>query len=329
MRFKLKCPCKLCFSKGGDCRRKCLDFPCQKCSVQCKIHSIELERNFEYDKHAFTIKTDEKDCVKFVVKHAGLPLECKECTDDLRDHRTFHRVIHPRCKLCLQLTRLAGIGKVRTFAEFKGACNESMKMSALTCSTCSKVFYDKHNRQRHENLVHSLDGKYACDQCERKFANPSDLNYHLGAKHTVNPETIDCGECGKTFKNDKTLRLHIMYKHTKVNKYECDQCDAKFTRKDNLRRHQREDHSKLKINWNMLQLRQDPQFQCDKCEKGFKRKHTLAIHKKLMHSVIGSSEVGNMCCFCAKTFATKSSCTRHQNRIFTRIFFFLTHSTEA
>ena len=31
-------------------------------------------------------------------------------------------------------------------------------MSAMTCSACSKVFYDKHNRRRHESLIHSLDG---------------------------------------------------------------------------------------------------------------------------------------------------------------------------
>ena len=99
-------------------------------------------------------------------------------------------------------------------------------MSALTCSTCSKVFYDKHNRERHEGLIDSLDGKYCCDQCTIKFANPGNLEYHLGAKHKTNPETkLDCGECGK---NDETLRLHMIYMHLKVNKYECDKCDAKL-----------------------------------------------------------------------------------------------------
>ena len=33
------------------------------------------------------------------------------------DHRTFHKVIHPLCKL-------AGVGKVKTFSEFISASNE-------------------------------------------------------------------------------------------------------------------------------------------------------------------------------------------------------------
>ena len=53
----------------------------------------------------------------------------------------------------------------------------------------------------HESLIHSLDGKYCCGQCTRKFANPSDLEYHFGAKNITSPETkVDCGECVKTFK---------------------------------------------------------------------------------------------------------------------------------
>ena len=294
MRCELKCPCKLCLCKREDCRRKCLDFPCKKCAMQCKIHRIELNRNFDFDRHAFTVKTDCKGRDKFVVKHAGMPLDCEECSNDLLDHRTFHRVIHPRCKLCLQIKVLAGIGKVRTFADFKRASNENKKMSDLTCSTCSKTFYDKHNRQRHESLVHSLDGKYGCDQCERKFANPSDLEYHFEAKHRINPEPkLDCGECGKTYKNGKTLRLHMMYMHSEVKKHECDKCDTKFTRKDSLRRHQREHHSKLSVNWNMIQLREDALFKCDKCEKAFKRKNALSIHEKLNHAEQGTSNERN------------------------------------
>ena len=78
----------------------------------------------------------------------------------------------------------------------------------------------------------------------------------MDAKNRTTPETkADCEECGKTFLNDETLRLHMIYMHLKANKYECDKCDAKFTRKYNLRRHQGEYHSDLKLNWNMVQLR--------------------------------------------------------------------------
>ena len=112
-----------------------------------------------------------------------------------------------------------------------------------------------------------------------------------------------------------------MYMHSEVNKHECDKCNAKFVRKDNLTRHQAENHSKLKLNWNMIQFREDPLFQCDKCEKGFKRKHTLSIHKKLKHMELGSTEVRNVCCFCTKEFATKSNCTRHQKQCEAKVVF--------
>ena len=139
-------------------------------------------------------------------------------------------------------------------------------MSALTCSTYSKVFYDKHSRQRHESLVHRLDGRYGCDQCGRKFANPGDLEYHLGAKHRKTKEKrVDCEECGKTFKNNDTLRLHRMYMHSEVNKHECDKCNSKFARKDNLTRHKAENHTKLKLNWTTGRLKKNTPLWSCKC----------------------------------------------------------------
>ena len=113
----------------------------------------------------------------------------------------------------------------------------------------------------------------------------------------------------------------MMYMHSEVKKHECDKCDTKFTRKDSLKRHQREHHSKLSVNWNMIQLREDALFKCDKCEKAFKRKNALSIHEKLNHSEQGTSNERNVCCFCGKEFATKSNCTRHQKQCETKVAF--------
>ena len=36
--------------------------------------------------------------IKFVVKHADIPLTCDDCSKDLIDHQTYHKIFYTRCK---------------------------------------------------------------------------------------------------------------------------------------------------------------------------------------------------------------------------------------
>ena len=316
MHCRVKCPCKICFSKRTDCRRECGGFQCPKCTLQCPRHKVQMDRKFDQERHAFTLKGDKKDCAKFRVKHAGIPIDCIECVEDLKDHRTFHKVIHLHCKFCFQMKVLFAIGEALTFAEYVSARIALKKKSIYTCSTCGKIFYDKFNRKRHELTIHENLGKFECNNCSKKFANLADLQYHKESHHSEKPSKVECDMCGKCFKNNLSLQKHKSNFHVSSNDHKCDNCNASFTLKDNLMRHRREDHSKLMIDWNQIHFREELMFKCNICEKYFKRKHNLKVHQQTVHQDIETYDPIEeySCMFCSKQYSSKSNCTRHQKK---------------
>ena len=116
---RVGCSCKICRNKKPDCRRRCREFPCQDCTDQCKIHSLKLDRSFEFKKHEFTLKSNGRDTVKFAIIHAGIFKDCVQCQDDLTDHRNLHRIIHMRCKFCKQIQLPFASEKILTLHELQ------------------------------------------------------------------------------------------------------------------------------------------------------------------------------------------------------------------
>ena len=90
MHCRVKCPCKICFSKRTDCRRECGGFQCPKCTLQCPRHKVQMDRKFDQERHAFTLKGDKKDSAKFRVRRAGIPIDCIECVGFICNWRGSH-----------------------------------------------------------------------------------------------------------------------------------------------------------------------------------------------------------------------------------------------
>ena len=302
----IKCTCKICSSDRQDCRRKCSFRPCSVCTLQCPRHKIELDRKFEQEIHAFTLKVDEKDTLKFVVKHAGIPTDCIDCADDLRDHQIFHKIFHVFCKFCRQLLIPFSLGNITKIEDFVGANNKAMKQSLLTCKECNKIFNDNYSRKRHESTVHENHGKFDCSMCDRKFANINEMEYHMKAKHTITNDVLMCQECDQTFKNEMTLKRHISSKHSGVaQEFACEYCDAVFSRRDSLTRHHKERHWDHKVNWNHVQFGEDLMLKCDMCNKLFKRNENLKVHKQMVHKEDFKQGEQHTCLFCFKNFSNK------------------------
>jgi hypothetical protein len=312
----IKCACKLCSSKRNDCRRKCGYSPCKVCILQCPRHKVELERTFNHKEHAFTVKVDVRGTIKFLVKHAGIPKECEECSDDLKDHRVYHKVFHGFCKYCRQLMIPFNYRDVRSYRQYVDARKSVLRDYGRTCAFCNKVFYDTYNRQKHEVTIHEGAGKFSCDECARRFANINDLQYHKRAQHSGQDIRVECDQCDQYFKNESTMKLHKLRKHsTAPQEFTCNKCDSVFTARKNLIRHEKEQHWMHKVNWEHVQFPEDELlFKCEICAKSFKRKLNLVTHKQLVHNDDNQGSRQHTCELCCKVFSTKSNCKRHQKQ---------------
>ena len=319
MKCSLLCPCKICTNKLDNCRRKCSDFPCLSCTEQCSQHKIDIDRKYDVTKHAYTLKVDTKDKIKFTVLHAGIPKQCVECENDLTDHRVYHKVFHTRCKYCRQLLVPLVSEKILTIKDYVTAKEAKLAKSRYTCETCHKLFYDYFSRTRHEELVHGWRNgrniKYKCDECTMKFSNSGNLMYHKLSQHNKDQSEVTCKVCDKTFKNHVTLSKHNLNTHVQPKQHSCDQCDAKFSLKWSLLRHKKDLHWDFKVDWKYIQFAEELRHQCDICEKLFKRKDNLTVHKQTVHKSENNQNVPKFICeFCSKEFANKFNCSRHQKR---------------
>ena len=73
--------------------------------------------------------------------------------------------------------------------------------------------------------------------------------------------------------------------HQATLNFECEKCGEDFSREDNLKRHQKENH--FKINANLDFVEDFDTFilnKCDLCDKSFKRKDQLKRHVNTVHS---------------------------------------------
>jgi hypothetical protein len=98
---------------------------------------------------------------------------------------------------------------------------------------------DESRRMSHQNTLESRSG-HPCQHCLRIFNTRSDLRHHLRS-HGPKEKPHKCKSCPSAFQYPKDLTRHEDT-HNKQNKFTCPICSKVYTRKDNLQRHQQNDH---------------------------------------------------------------------------------------
>ena len=117
------------------------------------------------------------------------------------------------------------------------------------------------------------------------------LQFHELNCQKTEKTTYSCTTCEQTFTAILTLKRHIQIVHEQIRQViECDECNEKFSRKDNLTRHKKESHHVANVNHHYSDNCSNPTihkirpYQCKDCGKKFKRKNDLDRHQNTLHT---------------------------------------------
>ena len=161
----------------------------------------------------------------------------------------------------------------------------------------------KFHSQTHENLK-----QFACDVCEKRFNQLSQLKNHVVIHLDKNIAELPtwakpkkCDICHKTFSDGKSLKKHVQAIHSKLKPYICNVCNHKSARKSMLQLH-------------MRQHTGDKPYSCDICDYKTGDHNALRRHK-LRHT--GTKPY--KCSFCPYAAIQSSSLkshvkSKHQNQ---------------
>ncbi|KAJ8278442.1 hypothetical protein GJAV_G00087660 [Gymnothorax javanicus] len=158
------------------------------------------------------------------------------------------------------------------------------------CFTSGKCFFWKSDSNGHLG-VHTGDKPFKRQQCEKRSAHQSCLNYHQ-KKHT-GEKPYKCDQCGKSFSDKSHLQQHNLVL-TGERPHICDQCGKSFARKSLLNNHQRQ------------HIGEKP-FKCDQCGRSFSRRTCLQRHER-----VHTGEKPYICDQCGKSFREKAKLRRHE-----------------
>ena len=109
------------------------------------------------------------------------------------------------------------------------------KALAISCNECEKKFSNPSALKIHER-THNGEKPFSCSQCDYKCSQKGNLKSHE-MTHTGD-KPFSCSQCDKSFREASKLKIHARI-HTDDKPFSCSQCDYKCSDPRNLNRHKR------------------------------------------------------------------------------------------
>lgn len=289
--------------------------PCSLCrnGCQCEDHILLLPRLFDVTEDHFTMKTDKMDQYRHAIPHAGIPLSCISCTQDVLEHQSLHLVLHNKCKFCQHELRPLEKSSMTTYNHYKKAAESIRQTDDRTCSYCFFTCSDIYERKKHEATLHeNQEKKYKCETCSKTYSNINAITYHKKTKHEAVQRKITCESCGSQFSCEETLLKHKNTMHSdKLSRKTCNYCVQTFKTISNLYRHKKEKH--CEIDANLAYSKKSLLIACDHCDAKFTRNENMKRHLKNVHS--SEKKKHFQCTECEIEFSRKDNHTRHMKSL--------------
>uniref|UniRef100_A0A182U6A8 Zinc finger protein 865 n=1 Tax=Anopheles melas TaxID=34690 RepID=A0A182U6A8_9DIPT len=162
------------------------------------------------------------------------------------------------------------------------------------CPVCGKLVSQI---SKHMPVHSSATKRFACEQCDKRFALLASLRKHLKIHRNI--RNYRCEHCGESFCDRSSLRYHLA-KHRGVPGFACDFCDRQFYTSSQWKQHHSLAHRQRTFRCDVCgqafllkhhltehaQLHTDGRLhECDVCGKAFKRERYLHVHKRRRHTM--------------------------------------------
>lgn len=162
------------------------------------------------------------------------------------------------------------------------------------CTLCPSGFKNQTNLQRHVKNVHLKLKPYACEECDKQFAQKVQLQQHASVH--LEQANIPCELCDMKFKTIFRQRVHVRTMHKDnqpLTTLECDVCFKQFLSQQSFVNHK---GSHL-----------EPNLLCSICGKKYKTNGLLAAHMTTHNPKTYACEL------CPSTFKTMKSLQYHRH----------------
>ena len=185
------------------------------------------------------------------------------------------------------------------------------------CPICFKTFVNWQDKERHVKSFHENDesGKFKCPSCSKTFMSKSSLNYHKDTAHAETKSIVTCNLCKKTFSHALSLKRHFKSIHSpaSTHKIECLKCGVRFTRKDNLTKHEQRVHHLFNLDFSEAAKRtqqDDGSYKCNRCGENFTGDEAFSNLKD--HIIAKCKQPAEIQCGdCGKPFSNQSDLKKH------------------
>ena len=209
------------------------------------VRQHDLNKKNKYDKKRVcetcgkTIPgANYKDHLKMHMRKQGATEdEFKKTLKKVRGNTEEHKVrgdtnFFHYCDKCNK--RFTNIGRLNLHIR------EEHEKIEFKCEECEESFKKYNQLGNHIRLVHSLDEKYNCKDCGKRFTNTATLRSHIKYHHEA--PRFKCSFCGRMLKDESRLVAHER-QHTGEKPFKCSVCNSAYTSKSSLDQHEAGAHS--------------------------------------------------------------------------------------